>query len=96
MLRLAGISYAGEDGMDSYLVNPINGDLSKLENIKIFIGTDDILNADCKLLKEKADKVNGNVEIKEYQEAKHIWIIDKNSNAEITEKAYNDLVEELR
>lgn len=96
LLRLAGISYAGEDGMDSYLVNPINGDLSKLENIKIFIGTDDILNADCKLLKEKADKVNGDVEIKEYQEAKHIWIIDKNSNAEITEKAYNDLVEELR
>lgn len=94
-LRVAGIAYAGNDGINSYLVNPIDGDLSKLENIKIFIGTDDLLNPDCKLLKEKAEEVNGNVEIKEYEGAKHIWMIDNNSEQSITQEAYNDMIEEL-
>lgn len=95
-LKLAGIAYAGEDGINKYLVNPVDGDLSKLSNIKIFIGTYDILYPDCKLLKERAEKVNGNVEIKEYDKAKHIWLIDNNSEQEITQKAYKDLIEEIK
>lgn len=95
-LILAGIAYAGKDGMDKYLVNPIEGDLSKLNNISIFTGTYDILNPDAMLLKEKADKVGGNIELKVYDKAKHIWLIDNNSDTEITNKAYNDLLEELR
>ena len=95
-LRLAGISYAEKDGINSYLVNPIDGDVSTLQNIKIFVGTEDILNPDCHLLKEKADAVNGDVEIKEYENAKHIWIIDHNSEEEVTNKAYNDVIEELK
>ena len=95
-LRLAGIAYAGEDGINSYLVNPIDGDLSKLKNIEIYIGTNDILNPDCKLLKEKADRVNGEVQIKEYENAKHIWLVDNNSEEDVTQKAYNDLIEELK
>ena len=95
-LRLAGIAYAGNDGINNYLVNPIDGDVSTLQNIKIFIGTDDILNPDCHLLKEKADVANGDVEIKEYENAKHIWIIDHNSEEEVTKQAYNDVIEELK
>lgn len=95
-LILAGRAYAGKDGMDKYLVNPIMGDLSKLNNISIFTGTYDILNPDAMLLKEKADKVGGDVKLKVYDKAKHIWLIDNNSDAEITTKAYNDLLEELR
>ena len=38
-LKLAGIAYAGEDGIESFLVNPIEGDLSKLKNVTILIGT---------------------------------------------------------
>ena len=94
-LKLAGIAYAGNDGINSYLVNPIDGDLSTLKNIKIFVGTYDILNPDCKLLKEKAERVNGDIEIKEYEEAKHIWLIDNNSEEGVTQEAYNDLVKEL-
>ena len=94
-LRLAGLIYAGDDGINSYLVNPIDGDLSTLKNIQIFIGTYDILYPDCKLLQEKAEKVNGEVEIKAYEKAKHIWLIDNNSDEEITKKAYNDLIEEI-
>ncbi len=55
-LKIAGITYAGSEGLNSYLVNPIDGDLLKLKNINIFIGTDDILNPDVKLLKEKAEE----------------------------------------
>ncbi len=95
-LRIAGIAYAGNDGINNYLVNPIDGDISTLQNIKIFIGTEDILNPDCQLLKEKADAVNGDVEIKEYKDAKHIWIIDNNSGEEVTKQAYNDVIEELK
>ena len=95
-LRLAGIAYAGNDGINSYLVNPIDGDISTLQNIKIFIGTEDILNPDCHLLKEKADSVNGDVEIKEYKNAKHIWIIDYNSEEEVSKQAYNDVIKELK
>ena len=95
-LRLAGIAYVGNDGINSYLVNPIEGNVSALQNIKIFIGTDDILNPDCHLLNEKANDENGDVEIKEYTNAKHIWIIDHNSDEEITKQAYNDVIEELK
>ena len=95
-LRIAGIAYAGADGIDGYLVNPIEGDLSTLKNIKIWIGTYDILEPDCQLLQEKAQEVGGDVEIKEYEQAKHIWLIDKNSDDTITEEAYQDLLEELR
>ena len=95
-LRLAGIAYAGNEGINSYLVNPIEGDVSTLQNVKIFIGTEDILNPDCQLLKEKAEAVSGDVEIKEYENAKHIWLIDNNSGEEMTQKAYNDIIEELK
>ena len=95
-LRLAGIAYAGNDGINRYLVNPIDGDVSTLQNIKIFIGTEDILNPDCQLLKEKTEAVNGDVEIKEYENAKHIWIIDHNSEEEVTKQAYNDVIKELK
>jgi len=69
-LKLAGIAYAGEDGMDSYLVNPIDGDVSKLKDITIFTGTNDILNPDVEVLKQRAEQINVEIEVKEYQEAR--------------------------
>ena len=76
-LKLAGIAYAGgnEEGINSFLVNPIDGDLSKLKNITIFTGTYDILNPDVKILKEKAEKQNVKIDIKEYEGASHVWIL---------------------
>lgn len=91
-LKLAGVAYAGEDGMDNYLVNPIDGDLSKLKNVTILTGTDDILNPDIDILQEKAKKVNVDIEVKEYEGAGHIWIINNNSSEELAQKGYNDLI----
>ncbi len=47
-LKLAGENYAGKDGINSYLVNPIEGPLDKIKNVSIFTGTYDILNPDVK------------------------------------------------
>lgn len=99
-LKLAGIAYAKPDGTNSYLVNPLDGDLSKLKNITIFTGTYDILNPDVKVLKERAQKQNINIEVKEYEKASHIWILkDELSNkneSELIRKGYNDLIETLK
>lgn len=91
-LKLAGIAYAGEDGINNYLVNPIDGDLSKLKNITILTGTNDILNPDVHELKQKAEKVGVSIEVKEYKEVGHIWFIEKNSAPELQEQGYQELI----
>ena len=94
-LKLAGIAYAGEDGINNYLVNPIDGDLSRLNNITIFAGTNDILNPDAHLMKEKAKRQGISIELKEYENAAHNWIIEKNSSEELIKRGYEDLLESI-
>lgn len=96
-LKLAGIAYSGgEEGIDNYLVNPIEGDLSKLKNIVILTGTHDILNPDVHKLKQKADEAGVSIEVKEYEQAKHIWIIEKNSTPELEEQGYQEILKQLQ
>lgn len=92
ILKLAGIAYAGEDGINSYLVNPIDGDLSMLKNITIFTGTNDILNPDVHLLQEKAKEQDTAIDIKEYESAGHIWFIENNSSQELVQQGYEDVL----
>lgn len=92
-LKLAGITYAGEDGMESFLVNPIEGNLSKLKNVTIVTGTYDILNPDVHVLKERASKVGVEIEVKEYEQAGHIWMIEKNSNEKLIQQGYQAILE---
>ena len=89
-LKIAGKAYAGKDGIDSYLVNPINGPLDKLKNVTIYTGTYDILNPDVYILAEKAKKQNIDVKVKEYIGKEHIWIV-KNTETE----EYNELLKDL-
>ena len=91
-LKLSGIAYAGEDGINSYLVNSIDGDLSKIKNLTILVGTDDILNPDAHKLQEKANQVSVEIDLKEYENASHIWLIDKDSDKEVVKKGYEDLI----
>ena len=97
-LKLAGIAYAGanEEGLKSFLVNPIDGDLSKLKNITIFTGTYDILNPDVKILKERAIKQGIDIDVKEYEGASHIWLLknleDNKEEAEAINNGYNELI----
>ena len=91
-LKLAGIIYASNDGINSYLVNPIDGDLSKLKNITILAGTDDILTPDIEKLKQKAEDLNVSIEIKEFEGADHIWIINETTSQELIDEGYNEVV----
>lgn len=93
-LKIAGENYAGKDGIDSYLVNPIDGPLDKLKNVSIFTGTNDILNPDVHKLDEKAIEQGTNIEIKEYDGAGHIWIINKKGDKDLIDKGYQDLINE--
>ena len=93
-LKLAGIAYSGIDGINNYLVNPIEGPLKNLKNVTIFTGTYDILNPDVHKLINKAQNEGITIQIKEYSEAKHIWIINS-PNEEVSKNAYNDLLETL-
>ena len=96
-LKLAGIAYAGKDGINSYLVNPIDGDLSKLNNITIFTGTYDILNPDVHVLEEKAKNQGITINVKEYEGASHIWILkDDEKEKDLTSQGLNDLIETLK
>ncbi len=92
-LKISGMAYAGEGGDDSYLVNPIDGELSNLKDIIIFTGTKDILNPDVYELEKRAKEVDVKVDIREYQNASHIWLIDKDCEKEVIEKGYKDLIE---
>ena len=98
-LMLAGIAYAGEGGMEKFLVNPINGPANKLENVTIFTGTYDILNPDVHKFKEIAEKQNAEIDIRETKGAAHIWIIkkyvDKKYDDEKAKKAYDELIDIL-
>ena len=98
-LMLAGIAYAGEGGMEKFLVNPINGPVNKLENVTIFTGTYDILNPDVHKFKEIAEKQNVEIDIRETKGAAHIWIIkkyvDKKYDDEKAKKAYDELIDIL-
>lgn len=96
-LKLAGLAYAGEEGINSYLVNPIDGDLSKLKNVTIFTGTSDILNPDVHVLAQRAEEQGTSINIREYEGSSHIWILKNNeSEQDITEQGFNDFIAELK
>lgn len=54
-LREAGAEYAGKNPTDHYLVSPVYGSLEGLAPITLFVGTHDVLLADCRRLKKKAE-----------------------------------------
>ena len=96
-LKLAGIAYAGTDGINSYLVNPIDGDLSKLNNITIFTGTNDILNPDVHVLEEKAENQGITINIREYEGAYNIYILKNNKKEkDLISQGLHDLIETLK
>ena len=96
-LKIAGIAYAGgEENLNNFLVSPINGNLSKLKNLIIFTGSNDILTPDMYKLQEKGKKENVEIKINEYQGAGHIWLITKKAEESIIKKGYDDLLEEIK
>ncbi len=98
-LKIAGENYAGKDGIDSYLVNPIDGPLDKLKNVSIFTGTNDILNPDIKILQERAKEVGTEINVYETEGATHVWLLYKykdEKNDPLVQEPYKQMVELLK
>lgn len=92
-LILAGKSYAGKDGMNNFLVNPIDGPVDGLKNIYIFTGTYDILNPDVHVFLEKIKNSNADIKIIEVEKAVHIWMTYReNKDVYHAEETFEDIV----
>lgn len=58
VLDVCASSWAGNEDLKHWMLSPIYGDLSVLDNVSIFVGTREILYPDCKLLAEKLSELD--------------------------------------
>jgi len=70
-LAAAGKAYAGETDPACPLLSPINGPLTGLAKMSVFVGTHDILLADARKLKQKADKLGIDINYFEFPNMIH-------------------------
>lgn len=92
ILKIAGQSYAGKNGMESYQVNPVLGPTDKFNNIYILTGTRDILNPDAKLLAKRS-----NINLFEFEGAIHNFALMKNrKELKKAHDGYNKILEILQ
>ncbi len=92
-LQIAGKGYAGGINTSNYKISPINGDLSNLARISIFVGTHDLFVADARKLKDKAHSLGIPLKYYEYPKMFHIWIfIKKLKEAEPAKKQIVSLI----
>lgn len=92
VLKVAGVTYAGKEGMDNYLVNPIVGPIKNLKNVTLYIGTYDILNPDAHTFLERAEKENVHIDFRETEKAIHIWMTYREKKQYASEETYQDIV----
>lgn len=92
-LELAGIVYARSTDINNYYINPIDGPVKNLKNLIIYTGTNDILNPDVQILNERALKENIKIQINEYKEKEHNWIILNEQRED--DIAYQDIIKKI-
>lgn len=73
-LQEAGKIYAGDTSPDDYRLSPINGSLNDLGKISIFAGSNEILVADARKLKSKAESEGIPISYFEYENMFHAWM----------------------
>ncbi len=71
----AGKSYAGTLGTKHYLVSPIYGKLTGLAPISLYVGTHDIMAADCRKLHKMAKKLKIPFDYNEYEGMVHVGML---------------------
>lgn len=74
-LLSCSILFAGGLDLKNPIVSPLYGDMDNLKHIAVFVGTHEILLADCRELKRKIEKSNTDIFYKEYDEMQHDWMI---------------------
>ncbi len=91
MGRMSGEAWAGSLPTDDWLVSPINGDLSQLHNVTIFVGTRELFYPDDTLLYEK---LKGNPEVKLYvgRGQNHVYPVYPTLEGRMATKTIADIV----
>jgi len=74
-LIMAGKAWAGKSDPGIYLISPINGSLENLPKLSVFIGTHDILYADCRKLKTLMEQKSIPMNYYEYPGMFHDWVM---------------------
>ena len=92
MGRMSGEAWAGSLHTDDWLVSPINGDLSQLHNVTIFVGTRELFYPDDTLLYEK---LKGNPKVKLYvgQGQNHVYPVYPTLEGRIATETIADIVQ---
>lgn len=73
-LQMAGKLYAGDEPLSNSLISPINGSLTGIGKISVFIGTHDVLYPDCLKLKKMLEAQNIPMDFYEYPKMFHVWM----------------------
>jgi epsilon-lactone hydrolase len=74
-LQQAARMYAGELSLNDPLVSPLYGTLEDLAPMTLFIGTFDVLQPDCQVLKAKAESVGVRFAYHEVERMVHVWML---------------------
>jgi acetyl esterase/lipase len=74
-LKKCGSWYADGTDLKSPVLSPLYGNMNNLNSIGIFVGTEEIMLPDCRLLKQKIEKSDTNLFYKEYEGMQHDWIV---------------------
>lgn len=92
-LRQAGRWYAAGTALDDPEISPVHADLRGLGRIAAFVGTRDLLLADARRLRRDAERVGQEIELHEYPDMFHNWIMQPVPEARV---ARRDLLAFLR
>jgi acetyl esterase/lipase len=74
-LKESGKLWAGDLSPEDYRISPINGNIDGLPPVSVFIGGQDLLHPDVMKLKKKMDDACIPIEIYEYPEMFHVWMM---------------------
>lgn len=91
-LRKAGKLYAGDLDPRHYLLSPVNGPLSGLGKLSVFVGTKEILAADARKLRSLAESAGVYVDLYEYTDMVHVWMFLNFPEARNAKKQIFDLL----
>ncbi|WP_248929843.1 alpha/beta hydrolase fold domain-containing protein [Paenibacillus hamazuiensis] len=89
-LAFIGKLYAGDADPNHHLLSPINGDIQGLGDISVFIGTHDLMAADARKFKDRAQKKGVKINYYEYPKMIHLFTLFPTPEAR---KAIGQIVE---
>ncbi len=75
VLKAIGIKYAGNLDAKDTMCSPLYGDLVDIGDVALFTGTNEILHAQAKRLKDCLVSNNQKVCYYEYEKMQHVWIV---------------------